>query len=124
VAQSGMMKEYILDTTTRSVRIFSWNIQRTSGRNLWCYGVSGRCNKIALQEYPPLMEMFCAARWVVKDALLRYKSKRQFFCMLCSKGHPLALSQEIYRQIESFAGTPFARRTRPLMPLKAIKVYT
>jgi DNA polymerase-3 subunit alpha/error-prone DNA polymerase len=26
--------------------------------------------------------------------------------MLCSKGHPLALSQEIYRQIESFAGTP------------------
>jgi DNA polymerase-3 subunit alpha/error-prone DNA polymerase len=22
-----------------------------------------------LQEYPPLMEMFCAARWVVKDAL-------------------------------------------------------
>jgi hypothetical protein len=44
---------------------------------------------------------------MVKDALwLRYKSKRQFFCMLCSKGHPLALSQEIYRQIESFAGTP------------------
>jgi DNA polymerase-3 subunit alpha/error-prone DNA polymerase len=56
------------------------------------------------------MEMFCAAR-VVKDALwLRYKSK-QFFCMLCSKGHPLALSQEIYRQIESFAGTPFARHS-------------
>jgi DNA polymerase-3 subunit alpha/error-prone DNA polymerase len=31
--------------------------------------------------------------------------------MLCSKGHPLALSQEIYRQIESFAGTPFARHS-------------
>jgi hypothetical protein len=68
------------------------------------------------------MEMFCAAR--CGNALwLRYK-KKTIFCMLCQKGHPLALSQEIYRQIESFAGTPFARRTRPLMPLKAIKVYT
>jgi hypothetical protein len=78
VAQSGMMKEYILDTTTRSVRIFSWNIQRTSGRNLWCYGVSGRCNKIALQEYPPLMEMFCAARWVVRTLCALQKVKDNF----------------------------------------------
>jgi DNA polymerase-3 subunit alpha/error-prone DNA polymerase len=59
-----------------------------------------------LQEYPPLMEMFCAAR-VVKDALwLRYKSKRQFFFCIVLKRTSLALSQEIYRQIESFAGTP------------------
>jgi DNA polymerase-3 subunit alpha/error-prone DNA polymerase len=101
-----MMKEYILDTTTRSVEYFHETFKEHL-RNLWCYGVSGRCNKncTALCEYPPLMDVFCRAM-SGKDALwLRYKSKRQFFCM-CSKGHPLALSQEIYRQIESFAGTP------------------
>jgi DNA polymerase-3 subunit alpha/error-prone DNA polymerase len=100
-----MMKEYILDTTTRSVEYFHETFKEHL-RNLWCYGVSGRCNKIALHfASTRLWWMFCRAM-SGKDALwLRYKSKRQFFCM-CSKGHPLALSQEIYRQIESFAGTP------------------
>jgi hypothetical protein len=68
VAQSGMMKGIFWTQPPRSVRIFSWNIQRTSGRNLWCYGVSGRCNKIALHfaGVPASDGMFCAARWVVR----------------------------------------------------------
>jgi DNA polymerase-3 subunit alpha/error-prone DNA polymerase len=108
VAQSGMMKEYILDTTTP----ISSNIFMKHSKNIWekpmVYGVSGRCNKIALH--------FAGVPASDGDVLRRAMSgkgrlycvtkvKDNFFCMLCSKGHPLALSQEIYRQIESFAGT-------------------
>jgi hypothetical protein len=124
VAQSGMMKEYILDTTTRPVRIFSWNIQRTSGRNLWCYGVSGRCNKIALHFGSTRLWWMFAPRWVVKDALwLRYKSKRQFFLHVVLKRTSLSTESRNI-QTNNRLRVLLLRRTRPLMPLKAIKVYT
>jgi hypothetical protein len=58
-----------------------------------------------------------------KDALwLRYKSKDNFFA--CAQKDILSTESRNIQKIESFAGTPFTRRTRPLMPLKAIKVYT
>jgi DNA polymerase-3 subunit alpha/error-prone DNA polymerase len=49
------------------------------------------------------------------------KVKDNFFCVVV-KGHPLALSQEIYRQIESLHS--FARPLGLLCGQKAIKVCT
>src|SRR5690606_31725698 len=37
------------------------------------------------------------------------KVKENFFASCAQKGHPLQLSQEIYRQIESFAGYSFCK---------------
>jgi hypothetical protein len=55
--------------------------------------------------------MFCAAL-SGKDALwLRYKSKDNFFA--CCARTSLSTESRIYRQIESFAGTPFASALGP-----------
>jgi DNA polymerase-3 subunit alpha/error-prone DNA polymerase len=47
VAQSGMMKEYFRHNHPDQFEYFHETFKEHL-RNLWCYGVSGRCNKIAL----------------------------------------------------------------------------
>jgi DNA polymerase-3 subunit alpha/error-prone DNA polymerase len=63
VAQSGMMKEYILDTTTPNVEYFHETFKEHLRET---YGVMVYQEDViklhcTLQEYLPLM-MFCAAR--------------------------------------------------------------
>jgi hypothetical protein len=123
VAQSGMMKEYILDTTTP----ISSNIFMKHSKNIWekpmvmVYQEDVIKLHCTLQEYPPLMEMFCAARWVVKDALLRYKSKRQFFLHVVPKRTSLSTESRNIQTNRIVCGYSFARRTRPLCRWKLSK---
>jgi hypothetical protein len=44
--------------------------------------------------------------------------------LLCAKGHSVKLSEEIYRQIESFVGYSFQALAPLLMRLKVTKAST
>jgi DNA polymerase-3 subunit alpha/error-prone DNA polymerase len=116
VAQSGMMKEYILDTTTNQFEYFHETFKEHLGET---YGVMVYQEDViklhcTLQEYPPLMEMFCAAMSGKGRSVAALQKVKTIFLHVVLKGHPLALSQEIYRQIESFAGYSFLQAPRLL----------
>ena len=114
VAQSGMMKEYIFrhnhpDRFEYFHPVFEQQLGETYGIMVYQEDVI----KIA-QHYGGLsaadgdiLRRAMSGKGRSKAAL--QKVKDNFFTSCAAQGHPLALSTEIYRQIESFAGYSFCK---------------
>ncbi|RYD98999.1 MAG: DNA polymerase III subunit alpha [Sphingobacteriales bacterium] len=114
VAQSGMMKEYIFrhnhpDKFEYFHPVFKEQLGETYGIMVYQEDVI----KIA-QHYGGLpaadgdiLRRAMSGKGRSKSALQGVKDN--FFQCCASQGHPLHLSQEIYRQIESFAGYSFCK---------------
>lgn len=114
VAQSGMMQEYIWrhnnpDKFEYFHDVFKEHLGETYGIMVYQEDVI----KIAL-HYGGLdaadgdvLRRAISGKGRSKAALQRVKEK--YFECCEAKGHPLALSQEVYRQIESFAGYSFCK---------------
>ncbi len=114
VAQSGMMKEYIFrhnhpDRFEYFHDVFKEQLGETYGVMVYQEDVI----KIAL-HYAGLpaadgdiLRRAMSGKGRSKSAL--QKVKDNYFACCAQKGHPLKLSEEIYRQIESFAGYSFCK---------------
>jgi DNA-directed DNA polymerase III PolC len=114
VAQSGMMKEYIFrhnhpDRFEYFHEVFKEQLGETYGVMVYQEDVI----KIAL-HYAGLpaadgdiLRRAMSGKGRSKEAL--QKVKDNYFACCAQKGHPLKLSEEIYRQIESFAGYSFCK---------------
>ncbi|MEG2100440.1 MAG: DNA polymerase III subunit alpha [Flavobacterium sp.] len=114
VAQSGMMKEYIFRHNNPTQfeyfhEVFREHLGETYGIMVYQEDVI----KIA-QHYGGLpapdgdiLRRAMSGKGRSLEAL--QKVKDNFFASCAQKGHPLSLSQEIYRQIESFAGYSFCK---------------
>jgi DNA-directed DNA polymerase III PolC len=114
VAQSGMMKEYIFrhnnpDQFEYFHEAFKEHLGETYGIMVYQEDVI----KIA-QHYGgvpaadgDILRRAMSGKGRSIEAL--QKVKDNFFASCARKGHPEALSQEIYRQIESFAGFSFCK---------------
>ncbi|PBJ08071.1 DNA polymerase III subunit alpha [Flavobacterium sp. ACN6] len=114
VAQSGMMKEYIFRHNNPSKfeyfhPVFEQQLGETYGIMVYQEDVI----KIALHfgglsaADGDILRRAMSGKGRSKAAL--QKVKDDFFKSCEVKGHPLGLSQEIYRQIESFAGYSFCK---------------
>lgn len=114
VAQSGMMKEYIFrhnhpDKFEYFHEVFKQQLGETYGIMVYQEDVI----KIALHygglpaADGDILRRAMSGKGRSKAAL--QKVKDNFFACCAQKGHPLALSEEIYRQIESFAGYSFCK---------------
>ncbi|MTH15879.1 DNA polymerase III subunit alpha [Flavobacterium sp. LC2016-01] len=114
VAQSGMMKEYIFRHNNPSKfeyfhPVFEKELGETYGIMVYQEDVI----KIALHygglsaADGDILRRAMSGKGRSKAAL--QKVKDDFFIAAAAKGHPEALSQEIYRQIESFAGYSFCK---------------
>jgi DNA-directed DNA polymerase III PolC len=114
VAQSGMMKEYIFrhnhpDRFEYFHDVFKEQLGETYGVMVYQEDVI----KIAL-HYAGLpaadgdiLRRAMSGKGRSKTAL--QKVKDNYFTCCAQKGHPVQLSEEIYRQIESFAGYSFCK---------------
>ena len=114
VAQSGMMKEYIYrhnhpDKFEYFHPVFKEQLGETYGIMVYQEDVI----KIALHygglpaADGDILRRAMSGKGRSLDALKKVKDN--FFACCAIKGHPLALSEEIYRQIESFAGYSFCK---------------
>ena len=114
VAQSGMMKEYIFrhnhpDKFDYFHDVFKEQLGETYGIMVYQEDVI----KIALHyagvpaSDGDILRRAMSGKGRSKEAL--QKVKDNFFACCAEKGHPLELSQEIYQQIESFAGYSFCK---------------
>jgi len=114
VAQSGMMKEYIFrhnypDKFEYFHEVFREQLGETYGIMVYQEDVI----KIALHyagvpaSDGDILRRAMSGKGRSKSALQRVKDN--FFACCAEKGHPLQLGQEIYRQIESFAGYSFCK---------------
>jgi DNA-directed DNA polymerase III PolC len=114
VAQSGMMKEYIFrhnhpDRFEYFHEVFKEQLGETYGIMVYQEDVI----KIALHygglpaADGDILRRAMSGKGRSKAAL--QKVKDNFFACCAHKGHPLTLSEEIYRQIESFAGYSFCK---------------
>ncbi|MBF4473044.1 DNA polymerase III subunit alpha [Flavobacterium sp. HJJ] len=114
VAQSGMMKEYIFrhnhpDRFEYFHEVFKEQLGETYGIMVYQEDVI----KIALHygglpaADGDILRRAMSGKGRSKEAL--QKVKDNFFASCLQKGHPLKLSEEIYRQIESFAGYSFCK---------------
>ena len=114
VAQSGMMKEYIFrhnypDKFEYFHPVFKEQLGETYGIMVYQEDVI----KIALHygglpaEDGDILRRAMSGKGRSKAAL--QKVKDNFFASCKKQGHPLQLSEEIYRQIESFAGYSFCK---------------
>ncbi|TPG44158.1 DNA polymerase III subunit alpha [Flavobacterium pectinovorum] len=114
VAQSGMMKEYIFrhnhpDKFEYFHPVFEQQLGETYGIMVYQEDVI----KIALHygglpaADGDILRRAMSGKGRSKSAL--QKVKDNFFACCAEKGHPLGLSEEIYRQIESFAGYSFCK---------------
>ena len=114
VAQSGMMKEYIFrhnypDQFDYFHDVFKEQLGETYGIMVYQEDVI----KIALHygglpaADGDILRRAMSGKGRSKSAL--QKVKDNFFASCEKQGHPLQLSQEIYRQIESFAGYSFCK---------------
>ena len=114
VAQSGMMKEYIFrhdypDRFEYFHEVFKEQLGETYGIMVYQEDVI----KIALHygglpaADGDILRRAMSGKGRSKTAL--QKVKENFFASCARQGHPLELSQEIYRQIESFAGYSFCK---------------
>lgn len=114
VAQSGMMKEYIFrhnfpDKFEYFHDVFKEQLGETYGIMVYQEDVI----KIALHyggvsaADGDILRRAMSGKGRSKAAL--QKVKDDFFLSCAKKGHPEQLSQEIYRQIESFAGYSFCK---------------
>lgn len=114
VAQSGMMKEYIFrhnnpDKFEYFHDVFKEQLGETYGVMVYQEDVI----KIALHyagleaAYGDILRRAISG----KSRSLRELEtvKEQFYLSCAKKGHPLKLSEEVYRQIESFAGYSFCK---------------
>jgi DNA-directed DNA polymerase III PolC len=114
VAQSGMMKEYIFRHNHPSkFEYFHPVFQEQLGETYGIMVYQEDVIKIAL-HYGGLpaadgdvLRRAMSGKGRSKSAL--QKVKDNFFACAAQKGHPPALSEEIYRQIESFAGYSFCK---------------
>jgi DNA-directed DNA polymerase III PolC len=114
VAQSGMMKEYIFrhnypDKFEYFHEVFKEQLGETYGIMVYQEDVI----KIALYygglpaADGDILRRAMSGKGRSKEAL--QKVKDNFFASCQQKGHPIKLSEEIYRQIESFAGYSFCK---------------
>ncbi|MBL7867374.1 MAG: DNA polymerase III subunit alpha [Flavobacterium lindanitolerans] len=114
VAQSGMMKEYIFrhnhpDKFEYFHEVFEEQLGETYGIMVYQEDVI----KIALgfggldPADGDILRRAMSGKGRSKAALQKVKDK--FFACCAEKGHPVQLSQEVYRQIESFAGYSFCK---------------
>ncbi|MFV8344052.1 DNA polymerase III subunit alpha [Flavobacterium sp. XS2P39] len=114
VAQSGMMKEYIFrhnhpDRFEYFHEVFKEQLGETYGIMVYQEDVI----KIALHygglpaADGDILRRAMSGKGRSKAAL--QKVKDNFFASCSKKGHPVKLSEEIYRQIESFAGYSFCK---------------
>ena len=114
VAQSGMMKEYIFrhnhpDRFEYFHEVFKEQLGETYGIMVYQEDVI----KIALHyagvpaSDGDILRRAMSGKGRSKAAL--QKVKDHYFECCAAKGHPLELSREIYRQIESFAGYSFCK---------------
>ncbi|MFL9831669.1 DNA polymerase III subunit alpha [Flavobacterium sp. ST-87] len=114
VAQSGMMKEYIFRHNNPTEfeyfhPVFEQQLGETYGIMVYQEDVI----KIALHygglaaADGDILRRAMSGKGRSKEAL--QKVKDNFFSCCTQKGHPLKLSEEIYRQIESFAGYSFCK---------------
>ncbi|MFC5683641.1 DNA polymerase III subunit alpha [Flavobacterium sp. MAHUQ-51] len=114
VAQSGMMKEYIFrhnypDKFEYFHEVFKEQLDETYGIMVYQEDVI----KIALHygglpaADGDILRRAMSGKGRSKAAL--QKVKENFFASCLKKGHPQKLSEEIYRQIESFAGYSFCK---------------
>ncbi|WP_166919937.1 DNA polymerase III subunit alpha [Flavobacterium poyangense] len=114
VAQSGMMKEYIFRHNHPNQfdyfhDVFKEQLGETYGIMVYQEDVI----KIALHygglpaADGDILRRAMSGKGRSKTAL--QKVKDNFFACCAQKGHPQALSEEIYRQIESFAGYSFCK---------------
>lgn len=114
VAQSGMMKEYIFrhnypDKFEYFHDVFKEQLGETYGIMVYQEDVI----KIALHygglpaADGDILRRAMSGKGRSKAAL--QKVKDNFFASCAKQGHPFQLSQEIYRQIESFAGYSFCK---------------
>ncbi|UUW08664.1 DNA polymerase III subunit alpha [Flavobacterium plurextorum] len=114
VAQSGMMKEYIFRHNNPSrFEYFHPVFQEQLGETYGIMVYQEDVIKIALHygglsaADGDILRRAMSGKGRSKAAL--QKVKDDFFISCASKGHPEMLSQEIYRQIESFAGYSFCK---------------
>lgn len=114
VAQSGMMREYIFrhnhpDRFEYFHQVFQEQLGETYGVMVYQEDVI----KIALHyagleaSYGDILRRAISGKGRSLKELQTVKD--QFFLSCAKKGHPLQLSQEVYRQIESFAGYSFCK---------------
>lgn len=114
VAQSGMMKEYIFrhnypDQFEYFHPVFKEQLGETYGIMVYQEDVI----KIALHygglpaADGDILRRAMSGKGRSKEALQQVKDN--FFASCEAQGHPFLLSQEIYRQIESFAGYSFCK---------------
>lgn len=114
VAQSGMMKEYIFrhnhpDKFEYFHDVFKEQLGETYGIMVYQEDVI----KIALHygglpaADGDILRRAMSGKGRSKEALKRIKEN--YFECCARQGHPIELSQEIYRQIESFAGYSFCK---------------
>lgn len=114
VAQSGMMKEYIFrHNNPEQFEYFHAVFKEQLGETYGIMVYQEDVIKIA-QYYGGLpaadgdiLRRSMSGKGRSKEAL--QKVKDNFFASCAQKGHPEMLSQEIYRQIESFAGYSFCK---------------
>lgn len=114
VAQSGMMREYIFrhnhpDKFEYFHEVFKEQLGETYGVMVYQEDVI----KIALHyagleaSYGDILRRAISGKGRSLKELQTVKE--QFFISCQKKGHPLKLSEEVYRQIESFAGYSFCK---------------
>ena len=114
VAKSGMMKEYIFRHNNPSQfeyfhDVFKEQLGETYGIMVYQEDVI----KIALHygglpaADGDILRRAMSGKGRSFDALRKVKDN--FFACCAQKGHPVSLSEEIYRQIESFAGYSFCK---------------
>lgn len=114
VAQSGMMKEYIFrhnhpDKFEYFHEVFKEQLGETYGIMVYQEDVI----KIALHyggldpTDGDILRRAMSGKGRSKEALQRVKDR--YFECCAQRGHPIQLSREVYRQIESFAGYSFCK---------------
>ncbi|MDR7371077.1 DNA polymerase III subunit alpha [Flavobacterium aquidurense] len=114
VAQSGMMKEYIFrHNNPEKFEYFHPVFQEQLGETYGIMVYQEDVIKIALHygglpaADGDILRRAMSGKGRSKAAL--QKVKDNFFVSCAAQGHPLRLSEEIYRQIESFAGYSFCK---------------
>lgn len=114
VAQSGMMKEYIFrHNNPEKFEYFHPVFQEQLGETYGIMVYQEDVIKIALHygglpaADGDILRRAMSGKGRSKAAL--QKVKDNFFLSCAAQGHPLRLSEEIYRQIESFAGYSFCK---------------
>ncbi len=114
VAQSGMMREYIFRHNNPGKfeyfhDVFKEQLGETYGIMVYQEDVIKIALHFAGMEavHGDVLRRAMSGKGRSKAALQKVKDR--YFECCAEKGHPLELSQEIYRQIESFAGYSFCK---------------